>query len=281
VHVQLPYRVCTACKFSDISEFPDVDAGCNPHAQNLAGETPLHRAARRGCNSILEYLLSQGALLPHDILLASQTATTLRFFLGKGLDVRSVATDDVTDLMHRVLDLDSPRENHTVEFARILIGAGWDPALKNSVGKTAMHVAARNGKIDAIKFFISQNVPLPSDILLAAILPPSDASVSAGLDAYTWRVVPLTRFLIREGAGVNVAASNGNTPLHLVMMHNFTPDQDHPVTERLLWRLVEILLNGNSDPFARNMNGQTPYDLAEAKGHFFKENFLRLVRNSS
>ena len=214
----------------------------------------------------------------YDILLASQTPTTLRFFLSKGLDLRSVAAGGVTDLMHRVLDSSFPKENDivTVEFARILIGAGWDPALKNAVGETAIHVAARSGNLTAIKFFLSKNLPLPSDILLAAVSPRSGVNVW-----YIKRVVPLTRFLIREGASVNATASNGNTPLHLATMRNFTLDQVYPFTERLLWNLVEILLNSGSDSSARNADGQTPYDLAEAKGHFFKENFLRLARNSS
>jgi ankyrin repeat protein len=254
-----------------------IEAGCDPRAQNVAGETPLHRAARYGYTRILEYLLSQleGVPLPHDILLASETPTTLRFFLGKGLDLRSVSAVGVTDLMHRALDSDFHRDNDTVEFARILVGAGWDPALKNSAGETAIHAAARNGDIAALKFFLSQNVRLPSDILLAAVSPPSDVPPGVHF-RHIFRVVPLTRFLVREGASVKVTASNGNTPLHLAMMGNFIPQY---VTERLQWELVEILLDG-SDPYARNVGGQTPYDLAEAKGHFFKENFLRLVRNS-
>jgi hypothetical protein len=32
--------------------------------------------------------------------------------------------------------------------------------------------------------------------------------------------------------------------LHLAVMRNFTPDQQ---AERLLWKLIEILLNGGSE----------------------------------
>ena len=259
-----------------------VDAGCDPRAQNSAGETPLHCAARCGYSRILEYLLSLGVLLPHDILLASETLTTLRFFLGKGLDLRCVSADGVTDLMHRVLGLYPRPEGDSVELARILVDAGWDPALKNSAGETTIHVAVRNGDLSALKFFLSQNVPLPSDIPLAAVSPPSDVSPGVDASSYTiWRVVPLTRFLIREGASVNVAASNGDTPLHLAMMRNGDLTTDtYFYPHRLSWELVEVLLNYGSDPYARNVDGQTPYDLAEAMGHFIKENFLRLVRNS-
>ncbi|KAI9458501.1 ankyrin repeat-containing domain protein [Boletus coccyginus] len=238
-----------------------VDAGCNPGAQNLAGETPLHAAARRGFNHILEYFTSCGIRLPDDILLASGTLTTIRFLVSKGLDLGSVAADDVTKLMHYNL------EDGCAECARVFTSVGWDPALRNAASETAIHVAVRKVDIYAVKFFLSQNVPLPSDILLATLSPLSKHLSGV---VHTEHTPHLTRFLIREGASVNVAASNGNTPLHLVMMR---------YTFRL-WELIEILLNAGSDPSARNVDGQTPYDLAEAKGHFFKENFLRLVRNS-
>ncbi|KAG8215976.1 ankyrin repeat-containing domain protein [Butyriboletus roseoflavus] len=246
-----------------------VDLGCDPRARNLAGKTPLHNAAMRGFSTVLRYFLSRGVPLPDDILLSS-TATTMRLLLEKGLDLRSVAADGITELMHRALD--DPL-NDPVEVARILIchGAGWDPSLKNSAGETAIHAAARNGNIDALKFFLSQNVPLPFDILLPAVI---SAKGSRAYDA-----VPLTRFLILEGASVNVAASKGNTPLHLVITSNFTSDEDDNFVLVQSWKLVKILLNCGADSSARNMDGQTPLGLAKEKGQFFEENVLRLVRN--
>ena len=251
-----------------------IDAGCDPRARNLAGKTPLHNAAIVGFCAVMEYLLSRGAPLPDDILLSS-TPTTMRLLLRKGLDLRSVAADGLTELMHRALD--HPWRDDSVELARILIchGASWDASLKNSAGETAIHAAARNGNIGALKFFASQNVPLPFDVLLAAVL-----SIKSPRVRYT---VALTRFLIREGASVNVAASNGDTPLHLAITLAYTFDKDgnlNRYTQTESWKVVEILLNCGADTLARNVDGQTPLDLAKEQGHFFEENFLRLVRNS-
>ena len=138
-----------------------------------------------------------------------------------------------------------------------------------------MHVAARKAKIAAIKLFRSYNVPLPPDILLAAL--PLTPGATPSDD--TWRLV---RFLIREGASVHVTSSNGDTPLHLAMMCNFNPDRDNYQSppQWVSWQLVETLLNSGSDPYIRNVDGRSPCDPAETKGHFFKENFLRLVRNA-
>ncbi|KAF8557484.1 ankyrin [Imleria badia] len=254
-----------------------VDSGCDPRAENTAGETPLHAAARSGFTNVLEYLLSQGVPLPRDILLASEIATTLRFFLAKGLGLRTVAPDSVTDLMCRVLN--SPWKSDPVEFARVLISAGWDPSAKNSAGETIMHAAARRSNINAIRFFLSQDVPPPSDILLAAVSHPARANAPPpNFASVLEAAVRLTRLLIREGAGVNFAASNGDTPLHLAITRNFI--SDNAGARCCSWELIEVLLNSGSDPSARNADGQTPHSLAEAKGHFFKENFQRLVRNA-
>ncbi|KAG8215992.1 ankyrin repeat-containing domain protein [Butyriboletus roseoflavus] len=166
-------------------------------------------------------------------------------------------------LLHRALD--RPRPNDAVELAGILIyhGAGWDPSLRNSAGETAIHAAARNGNIDAVKFFVSQNLQY---------------------HAASGDYVPLTRFLIREGASVNAAALNGDTPLHLALLTcaSTTGGYRYLDSNRKMgsWKLVEVLLNSGADPSARNVGEQTPLDLAKEKGHFFEANFLRLVRNS-
>ncbi|KAF8557486.1 ankyrin [Imleria badia] len=250
-----------------------IDAGCDPQSENLWGETPMHLAARWEFISILEYLLSQGIPLPHDILLAS-TARTIRFLLDNGVDVQSIAANDDGRLLHCALNsIDS--EEDCLERARILVGAaGWNPSSKNFFGETPMHVAVTNVHISIVKYFLSQNATLPDDIILAAV--PTDE-----LRLFD-EIVPLLHLLISEGANTNATTSNGNNPLHLAMQCNITDStaRSAQLYQSRLCELVEVLLNGGSDPYARNADGKTAIDLAEEKGQCFKENFERLVQNS-
>lgn len=178
-----------------------IDAGCDPRAQNIARETPLHAAATNGFVTILGYLLAQDIPLPCDILFGSPR--TIRFLLKRGVDVHSVATNygDVAGLLGQKSF--APDEDRGVECARFLGSLGWDLSSKNSTGITAIHAAVRHGDIPTVKYLLSQYVPLPTDILLDAM--PSGE--------YSWADsrVPLVQFLIHEGANVHITASNGNS----------------------------------------------------------------------
>lgn len=249
-----------------------IDAGCNPQSQNLRKETPMHLAAMSGYISILEYFLSQGIPLPHDILFAS-TAKTIRFLLDNGIVAQSIAGNGDTRLLHRFLS-SSGTEEDCLERVRILVGAaGWNPSEKKSLGETLMHDAARRNYISIVKYLLSQNASLPNDILLSAV-----PTVELDLNLTNERI-PLLHLLICEGADTNVATWNENTLLHLVMQCNITPGRE-VLFQRELCKCAEILLDAGSDPYARNGDGKTALDFAEEKGEFFKENFLRLVQNS-
>lgn len=246
-----------------------IDAGCDPRAQNAAGETVVHVAARHGFVAVLEYLLSQNLTLPNNLFLAS--IQTIRFLVDKGIDLQSVATNygDTGAVI-----LSSHDDEDCLECVRTLIKLGWDFSSRDLAGDSAIHIVARLGFISTLRYLLSQNVPLPTDVLLAAV--PNDEQ------SYTPRTVPLVHFLIREGAHVNITAPNGDTPLHLALRSKITLPDEYTYLDRRndLCKLVQILVDYGSDLSVRNVDGQTAFDLAEAKGHFFKENFLRLVRNS-
>ena len=246
-----------------------IDAGCDPRARNAAGKTALHVAATNGFVAVLEHFLSLDLTLPNDIFLSS--TQTIDFLIQKGIDLRSVATNygDARTVILRSYD-----DENCLQRMKILIGLGWDLSAKDSAGDTAIHVIARSEFLSSLQYLLSQSVALPADILLAAV--PSDE------EPCTRHTVSLVHVLIRQGVNLNVTSSDGDTPLHLTLKSKITLPDEYPHLDHRndLCKLIEILLNHGSDPHARNAAGQTPFDLAEAKGPFFKENFLRLVRNS-
>ena len=121
-----------------------------------------------------------------------------------------------------------------------------DVNLKDTVGRTPLHIAAEKGNID------------------------------------------VAMFLIENGANVNVADANGNTPLVFIINKTGNPK----VTQRLLekgasvnaqnrtgetalmyaaWHgysaIVQLLLENRADVTLKNKQGNTALTLAESKGH--------------
>jgi len=174
-------------------------------------------------------------------------------------------------------------ENIRLETAQLLIESGSDPSRSNLAGETPLHVAARSGFPSLIKLVLrSQNAPgpLPRDILLAAASALDIVHIGPS-KLICPRMTPTFNLLIREGASVNVAAPNGETLLHIVVRQGLKTkiaDSDRTkVWVTTNWGLIVILLRAGCDPFVRDVDGRTPFDLAQEKGYFFHNNFLRLV----
>lgn len=243
-----------------------IDAGCDPRSKNRYEETPMHLAAKEGCISIVEYLLSQGISPPHDILFVS-TARTIRFLLSKGVDIQSTAASYTHPLIYALYSCGS--EEDILERVKILISAA---SLQNWCGESPIRIAAMENYISIIKYLLSRNVALPSDILLVAM----------PKDGYRWSRGQLFRFLIHEGADVNATTKDGDTPLHLILRHSVAQGRPYVRNEvqKNVCSSVEILLNRGANPFIPNADGVCAADLAKEKGQFFKDNFLRLVRNA-
>ena len=214
-----------------------VGAGCDIHARNSDGETPLISAARGGHIAIVEYLLSLGAPLPVNAFLAaascrhySRKIPTLRFFAAlEGADIHVVASNGNSALHH------AAESEDCLETVKILISMGCDPSLRNSAGKTPLHTCARTGNIPVVKYLLSQGIPLPPDVLLSAAV-------------RNWGMAQMIRFLIREGADPCVANDNGDTPLHVALKKPLSGLKAETSTRSGFGGTAPGMLGGHSDP---------------------------------
>lgn len=251
-----------------------IGAGCDIHACNSAGVTPLLAAAMGGHIAIVEYLLAQGVPLPLSGFLAAASSTRhgswktaiIRFLATlDGPDIHFVASNGDT-VLHRAVESSSWDERGCLEIVNILVGLGCDPSLQNSAGETPLHISVRSGLISVVKYLLSQATPLPPDVLLSAALENRN-------------MARMMRLLIGEGADPRVANNNGDTPLHVVLKnHSLEPESRRWAIWG--WEAIQILLEAGGDPYARNLEGQTSVDLAARKGSCYAENFMRLVKNA-
>ena len=128
------------------------------------------------------------------------------------------------------------------------------------------------------------------------------------LEAIGWQNVELIKFLVSEGADVNMKGGNGQfTPLHLAVIsgnmeiikffvsagadvnaanaHGFTPlhwtTAGHYTNGETYYADIEIakfLVSVGADIHAKNKDGKTPLDTAKENGHTVAVEYLSSIR---
>ena len=163
------------------------------------------------------------------------------------------------------------------EFSR-QVDAGADLTAKNRLGETLLYVAAEKGEIDIARLLISKGAdakartPNGETVLHAASMIESAALMAAligagaevnaanqdGETALQWAALTGTFLAVKAladaGADLNLQdARLGNTALHAAVSH------DDIV-------LVHYLLSKNVRTDVRNNQGQTAFEIAQARG---------------
>ena len=147
-----------------------IKAGCNPTSCNSKGQTVLEAAIERGHTSVVERLLSCDIPLAPDILLFAlrqrSTLQTIRSLIHKGAHVHSTTSDGDT-VLH--LTIIMYFETTSWYFVKSFMEAGCNPTARNSKGNTVMEAAVERKHTSVVELLLSQNFPLPPDILLFAL----------------------------------------------------------------------------------------------------------------
>jgi ankyrin repeat protein len=166
-----------------------VSYGCDPLEANSRGETPLHITAERSCVPVARYLITQGA----SVLTKVSNGNTVLHFAAGGVYLDPYNFDE---------------DGCALEAIKFLVGCGCEPAAPNDDGETPLHIAVDLGRIKTIKYLLSLNIPLPSDILFTAI--ESDDN-----SAYCRYIIAT---LVTSGCDARTPNADGDTPLRVAIM---------------------------------------------------------------
>lgn len=158
--------------------------------------------------------------------------------------VNSLAANGDTSL-HVAMRL--PYENQCLIITKLLVEAGCSPCERDADDKPPVHIAVLRGFISVGEYFLSQDVPLPSRILFAALQATP-----------TLKRANMTRLLISKGANVHALSPEGNLLLHVAVR---SPDRS------AFPEIVHILIYAGCNPSVRNLHGETPLQIAAKQGY--------------
>ncbi len=202
------------------------------HGADLEGRTPLHEAARRGYESIVKLLVNEGADLklknhkgwtPLEDAAASGQATIVEVLLEHHGMVRSPKVDILLKGAHirmAISKQDKPKAKRQLGDPQIYVNTS------NQHGRTALHNAAKYGRIEIAKALLERGASVNAKIEY-----PEYAlwGMSCGhtLDNFECECitalhyaarnghVEIVNILLNHGANLNVAGPLNRTPLLL------------------------------------------------------------------
>ncbi len=232
-------------------------AGANPDKVNAWGQTPLHEAREKDFVQIMQLLLSGGA------------------------DPNKGDSDGRTPLFNAALYGQD-------RIVKLLLDSGADPNKGAPSGGRPLYIAIVNGRTEIVKLLlaaravcgvagggaahaaelVAANTGIDCSELLKECVNVSRARPTlTGEAAASWpHYIPslvlaaqychysIVEFLLKSGADINKADSNGTTPLKGAI------HKGHD-------RIVQLLLDSGADINKADRNGMTPLEGAIHKGH--------------
>ncbi len=217
-----------------------VKNGCKLNIRDNLGSTPLHTAVRWGNSSSAKTLVKLGADINAQNV-TGKSALSEAAISGKAEMAKLLldcgANPDSSDTSGRTILMDAIRSKN-IEITTLLLEHHANPQIQEISGKNAYHEAAIAGDIEIINLIRNAGGnPLSRD---KAGNTPFSISLSQG-DEVIQAVL---------GDNTTIADSDGNTPIHIVVKNNKSP------------QLLEKLL-ARGYPFdTRNADGYTPLGIA-------------------
>jgi ankyrin repeat protein len=235
--------------------------GADPNGRNFLDLSALTLAAGASSPEIAELLLSAGARLDDNSILASPVAMAAMnanepvalLLLERGArpdgDPHSKIRrmDGITALMHA-------SRSGLVTLVGMLLKRGEKIDAADNSGMTALMHAARTGQTGALRRLLSGG---------AAVNPADTRGFTALMHASQNGHGACVEALLAAGAKVDAREKQGRTALLLAATYG-----DHPAA-------VQSLLNADAERNARDRRGRTPLAVAQARGYEATANLLR------
>ncbi|KAF8550913.1 ankyrin [Imleria badia] len=229
-----------------------VTHGCDPFQVNSYGETPLHLAVGQGHLSVVHYLLSLGAPFPSGPFATWRSwrkedcATMIRCLIENGANTPAY-TINQDPLLHIVLE--HVDDHDVLETVKLLVTHGCDTLQVNSHGETPLQIALRQGHVSVVHYFLSLDVPLPSNLF---------AKWSSRMMENRTTMI---RYFVENKADALTDYICGDLFLHTVDEYD-------------TFKIVKLLVAHGWDPLRANYSGQTPLQIAVARGHSSVASYL-------
>lgn len=258
---------------------PEPQAQSREPAKPLAGDTPLHKAARNGDNERVKALLAEGA----DVNAKSkdgEIALHLAAYSGHKqiaeLLIAKGAPVDARDNFGMTPLREAAYSGHR-EMADFLLSRGADINAKTIHGDTPLHWSAFKGSKGVAELLLAKGADVNArkndggtplhlatfkgEKEIAEMLIARGADVNARtkegmtplLDAIAEGRKEMAQLLIAKGADVNAGDNDGDTALH------WTAIKDRK-------DIAELLLARRANVNARNKAGETPLQMAMGRG---------------
>jgi ankyrin repeat protein len=241
-----------------------VAAGYNPVSLGDDGEPVVQIAAQNGHISIVQFLLDRSVEATPDLFRTvahcdhPETFAVVQSLWQRGTDPDilepSWASGDT--LLHCLAGSPRPQSHQArnyLDIVRHLCQVGkFDPSLPNWHGETVLHLAAREGNLDLVRYLLDLGCALPADILHSAIKKVDPWSPNSG---------QVAELLIDRGAPVDSRNHRGDTLLHSLIKN--VRWANHTRSTDLFHRIVALDI---CDINALDAFGKAPLHYAAERG---------------